>query len=195
MDAGEGYETIMRALQSPARERYARLLELHRETLARYTEAVRRIDARAAARASSDGRTVAQVVAHIADWERYFILAAGELAAGVEWPQFMELKGYLEEDGRCLQFASVDDFNAYSARRTAGWPWERIQRMALRSAEVLYALYANAEILPIETLDASRMYDTEEFGFPLSIPVGWYLWAIAIGHELEEHAQDLQMWD
>lgn len=36
MDAGEGYEAIMRALQSPARERYARLLELHRETLARY---------------------------------------------------------------------------------------------------------------------------------------------------------------
>ena len=193
MSAGEIYERILQSLKSPPERRYTQLLELHREAMSRFTAAVTRIDADEAARTSSDGRAIAQVVAHIADWDRFFILAASEMAAGVRWPQFMELQGYLDENGERLNFDTVTAFNAYSAKRTESWEWQRIQEMAVRSAGVLYALFSNAAILNVEILEATRIYKTEEFGFPLSIPVGWYLWVIAIGHELEEHALDLNI--
>jgi len=193
MSTSEIDERILRAVQLQGEERYQCLLALHREALSRYTAAVRRVDQRDAARISSDGRAIAQVVAHIADWDRYFILAAGEIAAGVQWPQFMELNGYVMEDGSRENFAGINEFNAFSALRTADWSWDRIQRMAVQSAQTLFAMYSNPNLLSMEKLETTRAYQTEEFGFPLSIPVGIYLWVIAIGHEMEEHALDLKM--
>lgn len=74
-----------------------------------------------ATRVGSDGRTLAQVVGHIAEWERFTILAVGEIIAGVHWPRIMNLSGYVEPDGQVREFTSVDAFNDYQAIKHAKW--------------------------------------------------------------------------
>jgi hypothetical protein len=69
----------------------------------------------------SGGLTIAQVVGHIAEWERFTILAAGEIMAGVQWPRIMTLSGYVEPDGR------GQDFSA-DPGECVGLPGERVAR-------------------------------------------------------------------
>ena len=83
----------------PPQERHRRLAALHADVVAGYARAVQAIDAEGGARPGPDGRSVAQVIGHIAEWDRYGILAAGEMLAGVLWPRIMASAGFIEPDG------------------------------------------------------------------------------------------------
>ncbi len=82
------------------------------------------------------------MIGHIAEWDRYALLAAGEMLAGVAYPRIMASTGYIEPDGAERAFESVTEFNAYQATRHASWPWEDIRDLAIRSATALEALFA-----------------------------------------------------
>ncbi len=133
------------------------------------------ISAEAAARTGPDGRSVAQVIGHIAEWDRFAILAAGEMLAGVAHPRIIDNGGYIEPDGSERAFESVTEFNAHQAARHATWPWEDIRDLAMRSATALRALFAHPALLTPELLEQTSSY-TFTLGdvLTLTTPVGWY---------------------
>jgi hypothetical protein len=134
------------------------------------------ISAVSAARTGPDGRSVAQVIGHIAEWDRYAILAAGEMLAGVAWPRIMVCAGFIEPDGAERKFKGVDDFNAYHAERQASVPWEHIRDLALRSATALQTLFAHPALLTPELLEQTRSYTFSlADSLTLTTPIGWYI--------------------
>jgi hypothetical protein len=186
------YQQIAEIVALPPQERHRRLAALHADVVAGYCAAVQAIDAEAAARPGPDGRSVAQVIGHIAEWDRYAILAAGEMLAGVLWPRIMASTGFIEPDGAERTFKGVHDFNAYHAERHASCPWEDIRDLAIRSAVALQALFAHPALLTPALLEQTSSYDfTLADTLKLTTPVGWYLWIITIEHEAVEHIDEV----
>jgi hypothetical protein len=139
---------------------------------------------------------VGQVVGHIAEWERFTILAVGEMIAGVRWPQIMNLSGYIETDGRVREFISVDAFNNYQATKHAAWSWEQIQDLAIYTATTLQVLLAHPTLVSWERLEQTRAYRWRlPNGESVTVPCGWYLWMVTLEHEAVEHAVDLGIVD
>ena len=196
MKAEVFYQKIVAiAAQSPA-ERCLSLVGLHTDVVIPYLNAVRAMTAQDAARISSDGRTLGQVVGHIAEWERFTILAVGEIITGVRWPQIMNLSGYIEPDGQVREFTSVDVFNDYQATKHAAWSWEQIRGLAIQTAVILQILFAHPSLLSWERLEQTKAY---HWPLPIEMSVmvscGWYLWMVTLEHEAVEHAVDLGIVD
>jgi hypothetical protein len=189
------YGCVFEALAQPASQRYAFLAQLHTKVHTGYVAAIRALSIADAARASSDGRTIAQVVGHIMEWECVAIMAAGELLAGVEKPRFFTTPsgwGYLDPDGTQVAFQSLDEFNHYHAERHATWPWPQLQEQSIRSADVLHALFTTPTLLSAEVLERTPIRErTLENGAKATIGAGWYLWIIMLGHEAVDHAEDV----
>jgi hypothetical protein len=179
------------AAQSPA-ELYVSLTHLHTAVITPYLQTVRAMTAQDAARVSGDGRAVGQVVGHIAEWERFNMLAVGEIIAGVRWPQIMNLSGYVEPDGQVRAFTDGDAFNAYQATKHAGWSWEQIQDLAIYTATTFQILFAHPSLLSWERLEQTKAY---RWRLPnemsVTVSCGWYVWMITLAHEAVEHAADL----
>ncbi len=194
MQAEAFYQQIATIAAQPPSERQQGLTVLHHNVLARYLDTVESISERGACRVSSDGRTIAQIIGHIAEWERWTILAAGEMIAGVRWPQIMRLCGYVEPDGTARDFGSVDAFNAYQAERQSGWPWKRIRNLAIRTASTLHTIFVQPAMLSPEWLQQTGLYHWRlPHELTLTIPAGWYLWMVSLEHEAIEHAADLEL--
>jgi hypothetical protein len=196
MKAEVFYQKIVAiAAQSPA-ERRISLVGLHTDVITPYLNAVRAMTAKDAARVSSDGRTLGQVVGHIAEWERFTILAVGEIITGVCWPQIMNLSGYVEPDGHVHKFTSVDAFNDYHATKHAAWSWEQIQDFAIQTAAILQILFAHPLLMSWEHLEQTKAY-LWRLPNEMSVTVlcGWYLWMVTLEHEAVEHAVDLGVVD
>jgi hypothetical protein len=183
------------AAQSPAKRRLS-LVVLHTDVITPYLNAVRAMTAQDAARVCSDGRTLGQVVGHIAEWERFTILAVGEIITGVRWPQIMNLSGYVEPDGQVREFTSVDAFNDYQATKHAAWSWEQIQDLAIQTAATLQVLFAHPLLVSWERLEQTKAY---RWQLPnetsVTVSCGWYLWMVTLEHEAVEHAVDLGIMD
>lgn len=195
MQADIFYQNIVKIAARSPYDRYALLAEFHTELVTRYLGFIRAMKSQDAAQIGANGRAIGQVVGHIAEWERFTILAAGEVVAGVAWPQIMDLAGYREPDGQALDFASVDEFNAYIAAKQAHWSWDSIRDLALHTAMALHTLFTQPALLSPDTLEQTRKFTWRlPNGLKLTVPVGWYLWMVSIEHEVVEHAADLG-WD
>lgn len=193
MEAGEFVGQLTAAMMLPPAPRHERLAELHDGLQARYRRALRRITAEAAARPLSDGsdpRPVAQIVGHIAAWERFGILSAGDILAGIRSPRMMTGFGeYRETDGETMAFASIDEFNAYHAGKFAEWPWERLREFAEDTTSAIFALFTHPHLL-----NAGRLQQTAPTRMRLpggvildDMTMGWSLWLIMIEHPAVEH--------
>ena len=196
MKAEVFYQKIVAiAAQSPA-ERCLSLVGLNTDVVIPYLNAVRAMTAQDAARISSDGRTLGQVVGHIAEWERFTILAVGEIITGVRWPQIMNLSGYIEPDGQVREFTSVDVFNDYQATKHAAWSWEQIRGLAIQTAATLQILFAHSSLASWERLEQTKVYRWQlPNEMSVSVSCGWYLWMVTLEHEAVEHAVDLGIAD
>jgi hypothetical protein len=192
MDTNAFYQRIIKIAAQPPYNRYGLLAEFHTEVVIRYLNIIQTMTEREAKRTSADGRTIGQVVGHIAEWERFIILAAGEMVVGVQWPRIMDLCGYMEPDGQLHDFASVDDFNDYQAAKHATWSWKSIQNQAIHAATALHTLFTQPALLSPELLEQTKNYQWSlPNGLRLTVPAGWYLWMVSIEHEMIEHAADL----
>jgi len=186
------YPQLVAAMNLPAGARYARLAALHTAVRDDYRDALLAIDERRAAQPATDGRTLAQVVGHIMEWDRYMILGAGELLAGLHWPQMMKYTGFLDVDGSVHQFSGIDDFNARQAEKHAAMPWAEIRERALDAADALYALFTDPGVMSPARLARGNPCPWRLPGQPrLELPVGWVLWGITLEHAGTEHAADL----
>ena len=192
MKAEVFYQKIVAIAAQPPAERRISLVGLHTEVVTLYLNAVRAMTAQDAGRVSSDNRTLGQVVGHIAEWERFSILAVGEIITGVRWPQIMNLSGYVEPDGQVYEFNSVDAFNDYQATKHAAWSWKQIQDLAIQTAANLQILFAHPSLVSWERLEQTKAY---RWPLPNEMSVmvscGWYLWMVTLEHEAVEHALDL----
>jgi hypothetical protein len=196
MKAEVFYPKIVDIVAQPPAERRLSLVALHTDVITSYLTAIRAMTAQDAARVSSDGRTLGQVVGHIAEWDRFTILAVGEIITGVCWPQIMNLSGYIEADGQVREFTNVDAFNDYQATKHSGWSWEHIQDLAIQTATTLQVLLAHPSLVSWECLEQTKAY---RWRLPnetsLLLPCGWYLWMVILEHEAVEHAVDLGIVD
>jgi hypothetical protein len=188
------YPTFAAAAKQPPEKRHRTLADLHTEAISQYLDTIRRITYEGATRVVPDSRTVAQVVGHIAEWDRAVILAVGEILAGVTWPRLMSGTVTIEPDGNVRSFAGEDEFNSYFALKHAGQPWEDIQGWALDMALTLHQLFVHPGIVTAEHLEGTRRYDYKlPAGVSLTLPCGWYLWMVTLEHEMVEHAADLDL--
>jgi hypothetical protein len=186
------YAKILAISNQPADRRVKGMNHLHQECMEVYLEALQKIDASRAAETGSDGRTITQIVGHIAEWDRYTVLAIGEITAGILEPQIMHLKGFIEPDGRILSFKNADDFNAYQAKKYQNASWPEVQMLAIRMAVALQGIFSQPAILPYDLLENTSPYRWRLAGGSLiSLPVAWFLWIATLEHEVVEHAVDL----
>lgn len=186
------YPAVQAALKEDPASRRCAFSTLHAKVLAEYTGAVQALDAASAARVSSDGRTLKQVVGHIMEWDRYMIQAVGEMLSGIADPQMMSLRGYHELDNSTQDFDSIDDFNARQAKKQPSLAWDEIQTGAVEYARVLYTLFSTDGLmdpLRLEKTKASMIAFPD--GSKIPSTVGWQLWMVVIEHEGIEHAADL----
>src|SRR5215216_4849422 len=125
MNAAAFYDRVRTALEAPPIERHQQLLELHTEALQTYQTALQQLTndlVQLPLPNTSDQRTIAEIIGHIAAWDRFALLAAGDILAGIRYPRMVaNLEGYREPDGSVPVFASIDDFNAYQANKYRTW--------------------------------------------------------------------------
>jgi len=186
------YAKVLAISNQPAERRVKGMNHLHLECMQLYLDAIRSIDEEHAMQVGKDGRTIAQVVGHIMEWERYTAQAVGEIIAGVRDPQIMHSKGYIEPDGRVMNFKGTDDFNYYQAQKHQNVPWKTIQVASIRISMALQGIFSQPVILPYELLESTMTYQWKLAGGSLiSLPVAWYLWIVTLEHEVVDHAVDL----
>ncbi len=194
MNPDDFYQMVHLAFMLPPGPRHRGMLKLQEQIHAGYSRAVGAIDTQRAAQTSSDGRTILQVVGHIAEWDRWMLLGAAEMLSGASSPQMMRLQGYVDAAGQAHNFNSIGEFNAVMAQQQAGIPWEAVQPLALRMASALYTLFSHPLLLGPAVLEQG---EPEQVKFPsgksITVPVGWALWYITLEHEGVEHAGDLGM--
>ena len=188
------YDHVARVMALPAAERHPLLVQLHSQSLRPYQTMLNRLTAeqvRQPQPASSDQRTIAQIVGHIAAWDRFAVLAAGDILAGIQHPRMItDLSGYREPDGTFPTFNTIDDFNAYQAQKYQTWSWADLRFLANDMATTLYSLFTHPQLL-----SAARLEGTAPFWKRLqnglvinNISMGWNLWLTMIEHLAVEHA-------
>jgi len=188
------YNDLTAAMALPPPERHQQLARLHAAALRTYRTALDQLTMEAVQRPlpnHSDQRTIAQIIGHIAAWDRFAVLAAGDILAGIHHPRMItDLSGYREPDGTCPTFASIDDFNAYHAHKYQSWSWEQLRSFAQDTATTLYILFTHPQLL-----SAARLEQTAPFWKRLhngtiveNITMGWNLWLTTLEHLAVEHA-------
>lgn len=186
------YNTFTKILAQPTPEREQQARALHAHCAQSYLKAVQSMTAKQAAQTSSDGRSRAQVVGHIMEWERFILLAVGELLSGVETPRFFKLEGYLETDGSERSFANLEAFNAHQAQKQANMDWKMLQSQALFTARTLLNIFSNPDLISVKILEQGPKHESQlPNAMTIELSPAWRLWLIIMEHEAVEHAQDL----
>ncbi len=154
--------------------------------------AVERLTVVEASRVLCDGSTVAQLVGHVAAWERFAALAFEEVLNGVRWPGLMRTRGWIGDDGRKMKFNNGDQFSAYIAEQDAEKPWSAIQEFSIRTTQLLQQLLEGPIAASPQVLDEGDLHRWRAAGAALEpMPVGWFLWLQLIWHSGVEHAEDV----
>jgi hypothetical protein len=188
------YDRVQAAMEAPPIERHQQLLQLHTEALQTYQTALQQLAdnlVQLPLPNTSDRRTIAEIIAHIAAWDRFALLAAGDILAGIRYPRMVaNLEGYREPDGSAPAFASIDDFNAYQANKYRTWFWETLRAFAVDTAVTLHALFAHPQLLTAARLEATAPTSKRlQNGTRIEpISMGWSLWLIMLEHLAVEHA-------
>jgi hypothetical protein len=186
------YPKIFALSNMPANIRVKGMNRIHSESLAAYLSAIYAIDSEKASQICPDGRTIAQIVAHIAEWERYIIQSMGDIISGVRKPFVLTLKGYRDVDGTRVDFDTIDEFNDFQMLKYKNTPWSEIKPLAIHTASALQGIFSQPVVLPFDLMEKTEPYDWHIPGGSLvSIPVAWYLWIVVLEHEVVDHAQEL----
>jgi hypothetical protein len=197
MQADIFYQQVVGAVQQPPPARHDQLSRLHTQVFSEYLTVLRRIASEQAATVVSDiadQRTIGQIVGHIAAWEQFALIAAGDLLAGVQHPRMVtDLRGFVDSDGSQPQFATIAEFNAYHAAKHADWTWDQVQSLAIDVATAQHVLFTHPQLLNAQRLEQTRPWHKRlQSGQVIeNIHMGWHLWITMLEHEAVEHAREL----
>jgi len=192
------YQQVAAAMDQPPYARHQQLIALHGQALHAYRIALNQLTAeevRGPPPDLSDSRTIAQIIGHIAAWDRFALLAAGDILAGIRHPRMItDLSGYCETDGTFPAFATIDDFNAYHAVKYQTWPWDELRRFAEDAASTLYVLFSHPQLLSSERLEQTAPFwkRLQNGTVVQNITMGWNLWLTMIEHIAVEHSALLE---
>ncbi len=190
---------VTEAAALPALARHARFARLHDEILDEYLTALRAITPERAGQRGQVGderRSILQVVGHIMEWDRFMILSAGDILAGVQHPRMVTaIDGYVDWDGSTPSFESIDAFNQYQAKKHETWTWEQMQAAAMEAATTLHILFAHPSLINAERLERTKVHRKKLMGKALvpNIGMGWVVWMTCLEHAGVEHTLDLGM--
>ena len=132
---------------------------------------------------TADGRSLKEIIGHIAGWERWITAALEEIIAGVAEPSVMSLAGYPEGISR---YASVDVFNAARMAEARERPWSEI---LAESSAVFDKLIATAERVSAENLSLTSDFFWPDIGG--TVPCGVYLLMVSAHHYQQEHLPEV----
>lgn len=195
MQPEEFYPYVMEAMTLPSEARHDRLLKLHTRSLIDYLDVVAKISGeKASAVVEADGRTLIQIVGHMAEWERFAVLAAGDILSGIVHPRMVErIDGFLDIEGNILNFETIEAFNAHQAAKYADLPWPKAQALAMNVASTLHRLFVDPALLSAERLERTNPTPMKlQNGDRIDqTTMGWALWLIVLEHQAVEHAQAL----
>ena len=198
MNATTFYEHVSAAMAAPPQERHQQLLRLHDQALRSYQTVLNRLTAEQVILPlpnHPDQRTIAQIIGHIVAWDRFAVLAAGDILAGIQHPRMItDLSGYREADGTFPSFATIDEFNAYHAHKYQQWSWQELQHFADDMATTLYILFEHPQLLTASRLERTKPYWKRLHNRTLidNTTMGWNLWLTMIEHLAVEHAALLE---
>lgn len=195
MNSEDFYQQLAAVAELAPVERRRSLLDLHKRVYHEYVDTLGQITVRGASRKVPDGRSVAQVVGHIIEWDRATMISLGEVLSGVVWPRLMSRSLNIDLDGTVREFESTDDFNAHYARTYENLDWDLIKTNAEEVATNFLHFAEEPSLLTSDRLEQTRRFDHYKLptGVTLSLPCGWYLWMITIEHEGVEHKDDLRI--
>jgi hypothetical protein len=132
---------------------------------------------------TADGRTLKELLGHIASWERWTVAAMREIAAGAREPRIMTLDGYPHGIAR---YASIDAFNAAQMAEARERPWQDVLE---ESSQVFEDLLTAIDATPTASLrDSAPFYWPDIAG---TVPCGVYLLMVASHHYQEEHLPEV----
>jgi len=194
MNATAFYDRVRMAMETPPIERHQQLLQLHTAALQTYQTALQHLTTdliHLPPAQTSDQRTIAEIIGHIAAWDRFAVLAAGDILAGIHYPRMVtDLAGYREPDGTFPVFASIDAFNAYHADKYRSWPWETLRAFAADTATTLHTLFTHPQLLSATRLEATALVWKQLHNGTRIEPItmGWSLWLTMLEHLAVEHA-------
>ncbi|PJF44775.1 MAG: hypothetical protein CUN55_02205 [Phototrophicales bacterium] len=199
MQAEAFYEQVLIGADYSPESRHLHYSKLHQSVLNDYSRALRFIFEDVAESPpvhSQDTRSLKLIVAHIAEWERYAIMAAGDILVGIRRPRLVSgLHGYVDHEGQTRQFKRIDDFNAYCQEYFARWSWFDIQKYALDMAEMIFTLFTTPQLLTSARLEATEPTEKRLHNGHIikNITMGWALWITVLEHAAVEHANELQI--
>jgi len=174
---------IAMAFEPEAQKR--RLLEILRSCRFRMMREVQDLDGeQAAAPWTPDGRSLKEIVGHIAGWELWTTAAFAEIAAGTTEPSIMALGGYPQGISR---YSSIDTFNAARMAEARERPWSEL----LAASDAAFEGMTEA----IERTPAWTMAQTASFFWPDlggTVPCAMYLVMVAAFHYQEEHLAEVR---
>lgn len=201
MNATAFYEQVILAMAQPPLDRHRILAGLHTEAERAYRSALGRLTPEAVQQplpGTADDRTIAQIVGHIAGWDRFAVMAGGDILAGLHHPRMVtDLSGYRETDGSFPEFATIDDFNAYQAKKYGALAWSELRVVADDLATTLHLLFTHPQLLSAQRLEQTARHQKRlQNGVVLSdLTMGWALWLIMIEHIAVEHANLIEQMD
>lgn len=199
MDAETFSKYVSDAMALPPAERHEQMVSLHSQIYTAYLAALQAISSEQAGQPvniGADQRTLAQVVGHIAAWDRFNIQAVGDILAGVRHPRAVtSVKGFVDTDGKLHNFKNMHEFNAYHAQQQAGRKWVDLQMEAIDAATILYSLFTLPDLITFRRLDQTNPWRCQlPNGATIeNIGMGWCLWIVLLGHYAIDHAAELQI--
>lgn len=186
------YQQIAKLAALSPYDRYARLGRFHTDLVLRYLDIIRSLDASDAGQIGSNEQPIGQIIAEVAEWERFTIIAAGEMICGVQWPQIMTLSGYVDDNDQPRGFNNEADFKLYLHQKYLSSSWAEIRELALHTATALHTLFTQPTLLSPDTLQKTKKHEWRlPNGLKLTLPVGWYLWMATIEREAITYAEEL----
>ncbi len=129
----------------------------------------------------------------MAEWDRFSLLGVSDILVGLDVPRtIVNTSGYITLDGQVLDFATVDDFNAYQAEQHLNRAWADLQALAIETATTLHALFTQPHLLTSERLERTRNYRYElpDGTFIEPLRMGWHLWILTIEHMAVDHVRE-----
>lgn len=199
MIADDFYQQVLDIFARSPEERYIAMVNLHERVVREYVVAIQQIseqDAMQPVSIGADNRTLAQVVAHITEWERFGIMAVGDILTGIDHPRTVtDIRGFIDTDGQTRDFVDVHEFNAYQKQKYAAWSWSQLQKDAIRYASTFYSLFAYPDLITAERLEHTKPHRKKLRNGKIldNTTMGWCLWVIYLDHEAVEHAVELKL--
>lgn len=199
MNADSFYVQVRSGFGMSPEQRHRHFTKLHTSVLNEYVRAIRFTVTDLAEQPAADAedpRPIKLIVAQMAEWDRFAIVAASDILTGLAVPRMVHnLHGYLDADGQQHDFDDIAAFGAFQGQRYQDTDWLDVQRLAIDLAETVHAMFSQPKLVNSTRLEATQattltLSNGETF---VDIPMGWGLWLLVLENTGVRYADALRL--